>query len=583
MATLIDNILVDHRIATNASSGIFLDNTSDHLPCFTIIPNISPTRKQQLEITSRDTRHKNITALRSFLCSPGTLLPLQGTNVDEQFDHFHNTLHTALDHFLPERTRKIPARSLRKEPWMTAGLLRCIKKSKRLYKSMLLDRSNVQKMMKYKDYNNLLQRVKRTAKSDYYYNKCVEHKGNTSKLWKTINYVIHRTNNKSEVIEKLKINNLYEYRGQYIAEEFARYFSAIGREYATSMKTPNRNLSDYLNCINTSEKSIFLSPTTEVEIMRYINDLHPKRSSGLDNINNILLKELRDIIAKPLSMIFNNSISEGVFPSKMKTAKVIPLYKSKNRYETTNYRPISLLLTISKLLEKAMHRRVYNYLCDTGQLYASQYGFRKNHACDHAIGELVSVITKGMEQKKLTAGVFLDLSKAFDSLEHSAIFRKMEKYGLRGGCLDWFTSYLQDRKLSVSCKTMETGENFESELYDVEYGTPQGSVLGPLIFLILCNNLHIHLIFLSCIQFADDTTLYISHTSLDYIKFCLKHDLGILQDWFLANKLTLNIGKSVLILFGKHKSKLCIQIGKEIIPQSKFTKFLGLWIDENLN
>ena len=162
-------------------------------------------------------------------------------------------------------------------------------------------------------------------------------------------------------------------------------------------------------------KRYFLNQLTESEIRKYINDLQPKRSSGIDNINNILLKEIGNIIAKPLSMIFSNSISEGTFPSRMKTAKVIPLYKSKNRYETTNYRPISLLLTISKLLEKAMYSRVYGYLCDTGQLYVSQYGFRKNHACDHAVGELVSVIVKGMEQKKLTAGVFLDLSKAFDS------------------------------------------------------------------------------------------------------------------------------------------------------------------------
>ena len=136
-----------------------------------------------------------------------------------------------------------------------------------------------------------------------------------------------------------------------------------------------------------------------------------------------------------------------------------------------------------------------------------------------------------------------------------------------GCCLKWFKSYLTDRKLVVSCKTADSGGEHTSQQYNVEFGTPQGSVLGPLIFLIFCNDLHLHLTFLSCIQFADDTTLYISHTNLNFITFALEHDLSILQDWFYTNKLTLNIGKSVAILFGKHGGKkLNVYIGKEVIP-----------------
>ena len=266
--------------------------------------------------------------------------------------------------------------------------------------------------------------MKRSAKVEFYYKKCVEHKNNTGKLWKTINFVIHKTNNKSDVIDKLKINNLYEFRGKRIVEEFATYFANIGKEYATNMQSSKKDLTAYLNTITTSEKSIFLTPITTLEVDKYINNLKPKQSSGLDGINNIVLKELRDIITEPLTLIFNNSLQEGLFPTKMKTARVVPLYKGKSKHKTTNYQPISLLLTISKILEKAMYTRVYHFLCTTGQLFASQYGFRKDHACDQAVGELVSVIAKGMEWKKLTAGVFLDLSKAFDSLEHNAIYKK---------------------------------------------------------------------------------------------------------------------------------------------------------------
>ena len=542
-ATLIDNILIDQQLDTNSSSGILIDNTSDHLPCYTIIPNIHPTRRKLLEITNRDTRPKNVVALKRFLSVPGTLLPLNEGNASQQFDQFHDQLQEAIDHFLPLTTRKIPSRSIRHEPWVTGGLLKCIKKSKQLYHKMLKDRTNQSIKNKYTDYNNLLQKIKRYSKKSYYIEQCITHRKNTSKLWKTINHVIRKTHNKTEVIDKLKINDLDEYKGNLIADEFARYFSGIGKEYATRMTSSRKDLCQYLDKIPTCRTSIFLHPVTEIEVQKLIDKLEPKKSSGYDNINNILLKELKHIVTEPLSIIFNNSLVEGIFPEKMKKAKVVPLHKGKNHDETTNYRPISLLITILKILEKVMYTRVYNFLYNTWQLYASQYGFRKHHACDQAVGELVAVIAKGIEQKKFTPGVFLDLSKAFDSLEPSTTFKKMEKYGIRGCCLNWFKSYMLGRKMSVSCKTSDTGETNTSETYDVEYGTPQGSVLGPLIFLIFCNDLHLHLMFLSCIQFANDTTLYISHSNIDYIRFCLEHDLGILHDWFLANKLTLNISK----------------------------------------
>ena len=466
---------------------------------------------------------------------------------------------------------------------MTAGLIISINKNKKLYKQYLKNKESAITEAKYKTYNQQLKRTKRAAKKKYYIDTCETNKNNSKKLWKTINRVVNRTNNKTEVIEKLKINGITEYRGQEIVEEFAKYFSTIGKKYATQMPASKSSINLYLEKIPKHTSSIFLEPCTEQEISRLIRNLQPKKSSGTDNIDNVILKEIECHLTLPLMLIFNKSMESGEFPEMMKTAKVVPLHKSKQKDETNYYQPISLLLTLSKILEKIMYSRVYGFLIKTKQLYSSQYGFRKNHACDQAVGELLANITKGIEQGKLTASVFLDLSKAFDSLEHSVIFSKMERYGIQGTCLDWFRSYLQGRKLWVSCKTADTGSTKTSDLHDVTYGTAQGSCLGPLIFLIFCNDLQCHLTFLECIQFADDTTLYITHQSLPYIKFCLEHDLEILQDWFLTNKLTLNVGKSVCILFGKcREEKLDIHIGPDTIPQVTHTKFLGLWIDQTL-
>ena len=350
------------------------------------------------------------------------------------------------------------------------------------------------------------------------------------------------------------------------------------------MAQPKRDIKWFLQKVNSNASSIYLSPLTPIELEKIIDQLHPKLSSGLDDVNNKIIKELKEHIVIPLTIIFNNSITEGIFPQKMKTAKIVPLYKSKERNLTTNYRPISLLITISKLLEKVIYSRVYNFLCATNQLYVSQYGFRKMHSCEHAVGELIASITKGIEKGKYTAGIFLDLSKAFDMLEHKVVYMKLEKYGLRGNCLNWFKSYLSDRSLVVECRTGSA--KTVSNSYPVQYGTPQGSCLGPLIFLIFCNDLQRHLTFLSCIQFADDTTLYITHSNINYIRSCIDIDLATLQDWFLSNKLTLNIGKSVCVLFGQKpgtNTNLQISLGNERIPQVKSIKFLGMWIDDSLS
>ena len=236
-------------------------------------------------------------------------------------------------------------------------------------------------------------------------------------------------------------------------------------------------------------------------------------------------------------------MTAGVFPDIMKIAEVVPLYKGKARYEVENYRPISLLLTISKLLEKLIYSRVYDFLISSNQLYESQYGFRRNHACEHAIGEFISEVVKNSQLGNITVGIFLDLSNAFDTLEHFVIYKKLERYGIRGKALDWFKSYLSNRKLQTKCRTASSSTETRSKLFDVNVGTPQGSCLGPLIFLIFCNDLRLHLIHLQCIQFADDTTLFTSHKSKCYLEYCVTTDLERLHDWFKANKLTLNLNK----------------------------------------
>ena len=184
-----------------------------------------------------------------------------------------------------------------------------------------------------------------------------------------------------------------------------------------------------------------------------------------------------------------------------------------------------------------------------------------------------------------TLAVFLDLSEAFDSLEHDVLLKKLHKYGIRGVTYKWFESYLNNRQMRIKCNVASSSKLEYSNYMNVSYGTPQGSCLGPLIFLIFTNDLHRHLVYSSAILFADDTTLHKTHRNLTYLKWCLEDDLSTLSDWFAANKLTLNLDKTVCVLFQKNNNKKEIELKVKdmLIPSQSETKFLGMWLDQSLS
>ena len=183
-------------------------------------------------------------------------------------------------------------------------------------------------------------------------------------------------------------------------------------------------------------------------------------------------------------------------------------------------------------------------------------------------------IVKNTDEGLYTIGVFLDLSEAFDTLEHEVVYSKLETYGIRGIALEWFRSYLSERKLRVKCMVSTSHKQEYSEYERVEYGTPQGSCLGPLLFLIFSNDLHKHLEYCNNLQFADDTTIYKGHRNLRYLTWCVEQDLNNLNDWFKANKLTLNVDKSVHMVFGKkNNTKTEIRLGNIELPRVNVVKF----------
>ena len=228
---------------------------------------------------------------------------------------------------------------------------------------------------------------------------------------------------------------------------------------------------------------MFLTPVTEMELQTVIKNMCSNKSPGFDEINNKILKLSAKEISKPLTHIFNLSFENRIFPNSLILAIVTPIFKSDDNKKFKNYRPISVLSCFSKVLERPMYNRLINYIDKNGILSKHQYGFRKNQSTEFAIIELIEKITKGIDKGKYTLGVFLDLSKAFNMLDHRILTKKLEHYDIRGTCLTWFKSYLENRKQIVRYNKIKSDEMI------IKSGVSQGSILGALLFLLYINNI----------------------------------------------------------------------------------------------
>ena len=561
-ATLIDNVFISKKLQHNFASSILIDDISDHFPSLITLKDQNVCKKEPLKITKREINDSKITELKNTLNSVNWEERLNNLTANNAFNSFHTLLVETVETVLPEKIKTINHSKIIRDPWIHSGIQKCLRKQKLLYQAML-----------------------RSGKTEYFLAKCASFKNNSRKLWGLINRTISKSHNKLDSIDKIKVEHIYKTDAQSITSAFCNHFSMVGKSYAEKISKSNKRINDYIRNMEINNHSLFLTPITEPELKSLISALPNKSSSGHDNINNVLLKQIKDSIVKPMTICVNKSLSEGLFPQVMKLADVCPLYKSKDKHETNNYRPISLLLTLSKLLEKIVCEKVYSFLNQTNQIYMGQYGFRSGHSCKNVIGELISAVLKGFQSNKYTVGVFLDLSKAFDTLKHKILLEKLHYYGIRGIAHDWFRSYLSDRKMRVKCYVSSTGKTAFSDYVDVTYGAPQGSCLGPLIYLVFTNDLAKNITNCNTIMFADDTTLYKTHNNLRFLKWSLEHEFSILLDWFRANKLTLNVDKTACILFQKSGSvkQLELNLNGTIIPSVTTAKFLGMWLDRDLN
>uniref|UniRef100_A0A3Q3JDA1 Reverse transcriptase domain-containing protein n=1 Tax=Monopterus albus TaxID=43700 RepID=A0A3Q3JDA1_MONAL len=364
-----------------------------------------------------------------------------------------------------------------------------------------------------------------------------------------------------------------------VAEKFNRFFVNVGPSLAGGICTDDTSVTINNNTIERNMSSMFLKPIAEKEIIEIVNKCGNKTSSDSDGITMTTVKWVIEGICKPLTHIFNMSFRLGQFPNNMKIAKVIPLYKSGDKHNLTNYRPISLLSQFSKILKKLFNNRLDTFIDKHNILSDCQYGCRSKRSTSLAITDLMEDITSAMDEKKYTMGIFIDLKKAFDTVNHELLMDKLEKYGIRGMVGKWIRSYLTQRRQFV-----RLGEYQSSEL-NIVCGVPQGSVLGPKLFILYINDIGKVSETVKMVLFADDTTIWASDENLQQLSVRVSEEFGKIKKWCDNNLLSLNLEKTKYMVFGNRRphNELQLRIGGANIERVYEIKFLGVMVDDRLS
>lgn len=571
--TLIDNIF-SNALTSHTTSGCFYTDISDHFPTFILNHSRASADTPTISVTQRSFTESNRSSFTESLINCDWSPVLQSDDAITGFSTFTQIFQSAYDAAFPIETKSYNPRKIKE--WLTPSLKKCIKQKNKLYK--IFHRCpTVLNEIKYKSYRRVLHNILRKTEKEHYHTLFSREPNDTKASWKILKSLINK-NKATNSVTSIKINDQVTYDKSEIATVLNQHFTSVGPKLAAKIPPEPTNPMDFMQ-VN-SPVSFFFSPCTFNEVRNVILMLK-NSSSGHDGVRPDILRDNVDLIVSPLLHLINLSFSQGRLHNSLKIAHVTPIYKAGDPSDPNNYRPISVLSAFSKIFERLAVNKFVEFLDLRRFISSNQYGFRKGYSCELPLLLATDLISEALDQGDCVLGIFLDLKKAFDTVNYQILLSKLERYGFRGPALQWLNDYLSHRLQCVKV------DNAISPSLPVTCGVPQGSIMGPLLFLLFINDLcEIQSSFYPFV-FADDTTLFLRGRNIEEMSTTATNNLRNICSWLRSNKLSLNIEKTNYLLFtlnpNLRRLPIHINIDHAPISQKQHTKFLGLVIDNKLS
>jgi exonuclease III len=573
--TCIDHILINF-ISPNITCGTILKDTSDHLPVFAFFEE-NNLNKPFNKIKMRSKLYK-LEDLHSRLERVDWKSQVYDVPcVDQAYENFLKVTSDIFDSVAPKIEFQPKGSRHPKSPWITDTLLAEIKSKNKLFCRHKAFPFSPKHKISYSRQRNKVSTLIKKAKTAYYEN-LISKQSDTSKLWKVINKACGRKISPDPAIHKIidpvlkELNNSGE-----IASAFNKFFTEIGPKLASTIPNQIKSITT-----NIDYSSFDFLSVEEDTVYREITNLNEFKAEGLDGVSPKLVKESAVFIAAPLTNIINRSIQDSIVPAKMKSAKVLPIYKNKgSKVSVNNYRPISILPIYSKIFEKIINLQIQNHLGTENIISEFQYGFQRKKGTHDALIKFVSNAFNALNSSQIILGIFIDFSKAFDTINHDILIDKLSAINFSVKSIKLIKNYLTNRTQAVSLN------GITSRPLAITCGVPQGSILGPTLFLLYINDLILSATNFSPILFADDTNLFFQSKNLNQDATQINLGLDEVKSWCFANKLTLNIEKTNYIIIKNPQNPFILfekfAINETNINNANSIKFLGITIDKNLN